>query len=191
MDLVNVLFLAFSLALDAMVVSSTNGIKEPGMKWWKALLIAFAFGFFQMAMPAIGYFAGFGFRDAISAAIPWIAFGLLLLLSLKCLVEFIRSRHEEEKEEEEKLSGLNLLFQAIATSIDALCVGFALLALSWSEALVSFSIIGGVTFALSLGMVYVGKLLGSKIDFFHRYAALISAIVFFGVGLKILLEGIL
>ena len=191
MDFVNVFTVALSLSMDAMVVGSTDGVEEPSMPWWKAMLIALAFGIFQTGMPIIGYFVGYGFRDMLSAAIPWIAFALLTLLSLKSLVEFIKSRKEEEGEAMKKVSFGNVIFQALATSIDALCVGFVFLNLAIAEAMLSFSIIGITTFVLSFGMVMLGKLLGSKIGWFRKNAAIISCIVFFAVGLKILLEGIL
>lgn len=196
MDFLDVFIVSISMSVDAMVVGSTDGLREPEIPWWKIALIALTFGFFQFAMPVIGYFVGYSFQAALEKAIPWIAFALLGLLAVKSLVEFIKERREskQEKEEEEaphKVSAANVLMQGVATSIDALCIGFVFLNYTIPNAILSFGIIGICTFVLSFMMIVLGKFLGSKIAFFRDYAGLFSAIVFFGVGLKILLEGIL
>lgn len=204
MDILNTLLLAVSMALDTMCVGAIDGLNEPKMKWYKLLIIGFAFGLFQFLMPVIGYFIGYGFKDQLESSIPWIAFSLLLLLSLKSLFEFFKGLkeskkeknessedNEDEKETKKKIGVLDIILQAIATSIDALCIGFIYIELSISNSLLVFGIIGVVTFFLSSCMIFLGKFLGSKIKILEKISNLLSAIVFFGVGLKILLESLL
>ena len=193
MDWVNVSIVSLSMSVDAMVVGSTDGLRERHMSIVKALLIAATFGLFQFGMPVLGYFVGYSFREALTAAIPWIAFALLSLLSAKSLVDFVKDRKNKDKEEveERKIKPMDIFFQGIATSIDALCIGFVFLGYAIPEAMLSFGVIGVSTFTLSFLMVMLGKFLGSKVDFFRDYASLISAITFLAVGIKILLEGIL
>ena len=192
MDWINVLSISVSMSIDAMVVGSADGLNEPQISVRKMLLIALAFGVFQFGMPTIGYFVGYAFKEALTVAIPWIAFSLLTLLAVKSFVEFIKDLKVKEEEKVAKtLRFPELMMQAVATSIDALCIGFVFLTYQVGEAMISFSIVGVTTFALSFLMVLLGKFLGTKIKIFQKYAGLFAAIVFFGIGLKILLEGIL
>ncbi len=181
------------MSADAMTVNATNGLREQNISKLKLLLAAFLFGVFQFVMPTIGYFIGYSFREQLETAIPWIGFALLTLLGIKCIVDWIkefRHRNDEKTEEEEakKITFGNLCIQAVATSIDALCIGFVYLSYEIGEALLIFGIIGITTFVLSFITGLFGKLIGKKLS---KWANLISGIVFIGVGLKILLEGIL
>ena len=195
MDWINALGLSVSLAVDATVVGSTDGLKEPQMRIIKAMLIALTFGLFQAVMPTIGYFIGISFRDYVVAYVPWIAFVLLLLLGVKSLVDFIleqrKAKKGEEAEEAHVLKVPEILYQGVATAIDALCVGFVYMESPIVEALGVFGIIGGGTFLFSFGGVLLGKFLGAKIVFFQRFSGLISAVIFIAIGTKILLQGIL
>ena len=192
MDWINVSLTSVSMAVDAMTVGAVDGIQEKRMRLWKVFLIALTFGIMQMLMPIIGYFIGYSFRDVLETYIPWIAFALLTLLSLKSLYDFIADRRKKgdgKKEREEKTIRIpEILLQGVATSIDALCIGFVYLDLEIPDAMLVFGTIGIVTFALS----FLTTLFGSKVaDKLEKWAGLISAVVFFAVGLKILLEGIL
>ncbi len=188
-DWVNTLLTSVSMSIDAMTVNATNGLKEKGMPIWKMILISLSYGVFQFIMPCIGYFVGYSFKEQLEKYIPWIAFALLALLSVKSLVEWIKEfKEKEEKIEEKKIGFLEVLWQDIATAIDALCIGFVYLELQIGEALIVFTIIGVVTFLLSLIAVLLAKQLAKYLE---KWAGLIAAIVFLAVGLKILLEGIL
>lgn len=180
-----------------MTVGAVDGIEHPSLKKRKIFFTAFLFGLMQALMPVLGYFIGYRFKDALNAYIPWIAFALLSFLGLKNLIEWIRDRkerkeirkkEEEVKKEEKDLKIPEIFVQSVATSIDALCIGFVYLNYGILEAMIVFGIIGGVTFVLSLFALFLGKKIGS---FLVDWAGLIAAIVFFGIGLKILLEGIL
>jgi putative Mn2+ efflux pump MntP len=177
-----------------MTVGATDGIREPDMKKRKLFFIAFIFGLFQFMMPVIGYFIGYSFQEQLEKYIPWIAFSLLTFLAVKNIIEWIKERREEKKNPScpasntKRLSVWEILTQGIATSIDALCIGFVYLDKAIPQAMLIFGIIGIVTFALSLLTTLLGKKVGMKLI---KWAGLIAGIVFFATGLKILLEGIL
>lgn len=181
-----------SMAVDCMTIGAADGVQHPEMKKRKIFFLSFIFGLFQGSMPIIGYFIGFSFRDALEKYIPWIAFGLLSLLGIKSIVSWIidrvKKKKGEEEEEKKELTIPTILLQGIATSIDALCIGFIYLSYPIPEAMLVFGIIGVVTFALSVLATFLGRLLGK---FLENWAELISGICFILVGLKILLESIL
>lgn len=190
-DWINTLLTSVSMSIDAMTVNATNGLKEKNMPIWKMILISLSYGIFQFIMPCIGYFVGFSFKEQLEKYIPWIAFTLLGLLAVKSLIEWIKEfkeRKEDEQVEEKKIGFLEVLWQDVATAIDALCIGFVYLELSIPNAMIVFTIIGVVTFILSFLSVLLAKQLAKYLE---KWAGLIAAIVFFAVGLKILLEGIL
>lgn len=190
LDWINIVLTSLSMSVDAMTVSAVDSIQEKNMKKTKSILIALVFGLFQFIMPIIGYFIGYSFKDILEAYIPWIAFSLLTLLSIKSLIDWIKDRKKKDEGEEvnKKISILEILVQGISTSIDALCIGFVYLNLNIANAMIVFSIIGITTFLLSLLTSIFGNLLANKLE---KWAGLIAAIVFLAVGLKILIEGLI
>lgn len=181
------------MAVDCMTVGATDGIKEKEMKKRKIFFIAFMFGLFQGIMPVIGYFIGFSFQKQLEKYIPWIAFTLLSILGIKNIIEWIKDKVKEKKgiqreEKEKSLTFITILLQALATSIDALSIGFVYLNYSIANALLVFLIIGVITFILSVGAIFLGKFVGK---FLEKWASLIAGFVFIAIGVKILLEGIL
>lgn len=190
LDWVNIVLTSLSMSVDAMTVSAVDSIQEKNMKKTKSILIALVFGLFQFIMPIIGYFIGYSFKDILEAYIPWIAFSLLTLLSIKSLIDWIKDRKKKDDGEEvnKKISILEILVQGISTSIDALCIGFVYLNLNIANAMIVFSIIGITTFLLSLLTSIFGNLLANKLE---KLAGLIAAIVFLAVGIKILIEGLI
>ena len=190
LDWVNIVLTSLSMSVDAMTVSAVDSIQEKNMKKTKSILIALVFGLFQFIMPLIGYFIGYSFKNILEAYIPWIAFSLLTLLSIKSLIDWIKDRKKKDEGEEvnKKISILEILVQGISTSIDALCIGFVYLNLNIANAMIVFSIIGITTFLLSLLTSIFGNLLANKLE---KWAGLIAAIVFLAVGLKILIEGLI
>lgn len=199
MDWLNIILVSISMSVDCMTIGATDGIQEPNMKKRKIFFIAFIFGLFQGMMPTIGYFVGYYFREKLEAYIPWIAFTLLCLLGIKNIFEWVKERikekkekenpsEEKEAEEKKKLTIPGILVQGIATSIDALSIGFVYLNYSITNAMIVFSIIAVVTFALSLLTIFLGKKVGKWLE---EWSGLIAGIVFIGIGLKILLESLL
>ena len=149
MDFFTILFIGIGLSMDACAVSLAKGMSlNPKQIKKYALILAFAFGFFQWLMPTIGYFAGSRFANSIQAFDHWIAFILLSLIGGNMIREGI---HQSKEENEEKLSSISfkdILLLAIATSIDALAVGvsFAFLKVNLFQATIT---IGCTTFILS------------------------------------------
>ncbi len=188
MNLVEVTFVSLSMAADAMSVNATNGISEKNINVLKLLFASVVFGIMQFVMPMIGYFIGYSFQSQLEKYIPWIAFTLLLLLGIKSIYSFIkemRRSKEEPVKEIKKVTIPMILVEGVATSIDALCIGFVYLDLIVSEALLVFGIIGIVTLVLSFICGFLGKFIGSILE---KYASLISGLIFIAVGIKILVE---
>lgn len=191
MDILQTLILSVSMAADTMCVGASDGIKENKIGYLKIAFIAFAFAFMQFIMPVIGYFIGFSFKDYLEEYIPWIAFVILTLLGIKSLYEGIKENinrkkdNKEEKEEEKKIGILEIFIQGIATSIDVLSIGFININLSINDAMITFSIIGIVTFVLSFLATALGKLIGTKIE---KIAPIISGLIFIALGLKFIIQ---
>lgn len=176
----NSFLLGAALAMDACAVSMADGLNEPNMKVYKVTLIAFMFGFFQALMPLIGYFIGHAVLTHIETFIPYIALVLLLFLGCKMIVEGVKNK--DEKEEIAKLTFLTLIFQSIATSIDALSVGFTFADYTINEALLCALIIAIVTFIICFAAVYIGKKFGDKLG---NKAIIFGGILLIGIGLEI------
>lgn len=188
MDYIEVLLTSVSMSLDAMTVNASNGLQEKDMPLKKMVIISLTFGIFQFLMPLIGYLIGSTFKEKIAKILPFIAFGLLLLLSIKSLIEWIKERKKEEESTAKRIGVTTVLLQGIATSIDALCIGFVYLYLDMTHALIAFGIIGITAFILPFLTILFAK---SIAKYLEKWAGLISSIVFLAIGLKILLESLL
>lgn len=185
--------LGVGLAMDAFSVSLANGLNEPKMPYVKIFGIAALFAIFQAAMPMIGWFlvttmvGVFGF---IEVFIPWIALGLLAFIGGKMLIDGIHECREcKDKQNGEceceatKTLGFGaLIVQAIATSIDALSVGFTLAEYDIIEALIAVAVIAIVTLGICLGGVLIGRCAGDKLA--GRAGIFGGAILIF-IGLEI------
>ena len=192
-DILTMILTSVSMSIDAMTVNATNGLEEKTIKQGKMVFLSFLFGLFQFGMPVLGYFVGQTFEQYVSAYIPWIGFGLLMLLGIKSLVDWIKENDERKKggsEEprEKEISVGRMFVEAIATSIDALCIGFAYMWLPIGEAMLFFGVIGITTFILSYLSILLAKWLAKWLQ---NWAGLLAAAVFMGIAIKILLEGLL
>lgn len=185
--------LGVGLTMDAFSVSIADGLNEPNMKKTKMVGIASTFAIFQFAMPMIGWICVHTIVekfDVFRYAIPWIALILLAFIGGKMIFENIRSRKnpEEEKRNTKTLGLIALLIQGIATSIDALSVGFTIAEYDVLKAVIACSIIGVVT----LGFCIIGLFFGKKISSrFSSYAELIGGIILIGIGLEIFISGMI
>ena len=188
MDWIEVLLTSVSMAVDATTVNAANGLEEPDMKVSKMAFIAGVFGLMQFLMPCIGYFIGYIFKSFLEAWIPWIGFILLTLLAIKTFIDWLKERKGEEEIEKKKIGFGTIMLQGVATSIDALCIGFVYLSLTIPYALLAFGIIGIVTFLMSFASVLLAKKVAGPLS---KWAGLLAAIIFLCIGIKILLEGIL
>ena len=192
-DILTMILTSVSMSIDAMTVNATNGLEEKTINQGKMVFLSFLFGLFQFGMPVLGYFVGQTFEQYVSAYIPWIGFDLLMLLGIKSLVDWIKETVERKKggsEEprEKEISVGRMFVEAIATSIDALCIGFAYMWLPIGEAMLFFGVIGITTFILSYLSILLAKWLAKWLQ---NWAGLLAAAVFMGIAIKILLEGLL
>ena len=196
-----VLLIGISLAMDAFAVSITDGLCYHNISKGKALAIPATFGVFQALMPIIGYFVAFGLSQAFTTVFDaidhWVAFILLALIGGKMLYDAIKEmRSPEEETRVKEFSITEVLLQGVATSIDALFVGISFAATaglkdSIPNTLLSVGIIGAVTFIISIVGVVIGVKLGKAFKKHASITEIIGSIILFGIGLKILIEGLI
>lgn len=184
----NSIMLGVGLAMDAFSVSLANGLHEPKMKKGRMSLIAGVFAFFQFAMPMIGWGCVHTIVQCFSMLekfIPWIALILLCFIGGKMLVDGIKGGDSEEN----SAVGLAALaVQGVATSIDALSVGFTISDHNWIMALVCCLLIAVVTFFLCFGGLEIGKHFGTKLA---GKAGVLGGVILVFIGLEIFITGIL
>lgn len=189
-------FIAFSivlgvgLAMDAFSVSLANGLKEPTMGVPKICLVGGAYAVFQALMPMIGWFCVHTIAERFKSFekfIPWIALLLLLYIGGEMLIDGIKSRKSSEEVALEKLTMKALFIQAVATSIDALSVGFTISKYSLFEATICNLIIAIVTFIISVVGVIIGKKVGTKLGW---KADVLGGVILIGIGLEIFITGV-
>ncbi len=182
----NAVSLGVGLSADAFTVSLANGLSEPNMESSKGVKVAATFGGFQALMPLIGWicvhtileiFSGF------SLVIPWIALGLLGFIGGKMIYEGIKG--EDGDSHSGTLTLKLLLAQGIATSIDALSVGFTIAEHTLPEAIISVLIIGAITFGICLAGINIGKKFGNRIA---GKATVIGGIILVLIGLEIFIS---
>ena len=185
---INSFFLGAGLAMDAFSVSLANGLNEPFMKRKKMVLIAGVFAFFQAAMPLLGWFCVHSllcYFKVFEKFIPWIALFLLCFIGGKMLYDGIKNKDCEECIV--KLTPLSLLIQGIATSIDALSVGFTIAEYSFWGAITSVLIIAAVTFVICYTGIILGKKFGTKLS---NKAQLLGGAILIFIGIEIFVTNI-
>ena len=186
--LINSVLLGVGLAMDAFSVSLANGLNEPGMNKGRMSLIAGVFALFQAAMPMAGWICVHTivqYFTRFEKLIPWIALILLCYIGGKMLLEGIKGEEGEDKAE--KLSIGALLIQGVATSIDALSVGFTIAEYNAVMALLCSVIIAVVTFAICIIGLILGKKFGTK---FANKATVFGGIILIGIGIEIFVTGV-
>ncbi len=182
----NSILLGVGLAMDAFSVSLANGLNEPKMKSGKLCGIAGVFAFFQFLMPLIGWVCVATVAQYFSVFekfIPWIALILLGFIGGKMLYEGIKNKGGECENPAVCFSAL--LVQGVATSIDALSVGFTISEYNWLEALVSCGMIGVVTFFICVVGLYIGKKAGTKLA---GKAGILGGAILIFIGLEIFIS---
>lgn len=186
----NSILLGIGLAMDAFSVSLANGLNEAKMLPCRMILIAGVFAVFQLLMPLIGWICVHTivqYFRAFEKLIPWIALALLGFIGGKMLREGISDRNEEVSEKGEVLSFGALMLQGIATSIDALSVGFAIADYDLASALLAAFLIGAVTFVICMGGLIIGKKAGTRLA---GKAGILGGVILILIGLEIFLGGI-
>ena len=185
----NSVLLGVGLAMDAFSVSLTNGLNEPDMKRGRMCGIAGVFAGFQALMPMLGWIC---VRTVVQyfvmfdKFIPWLALVLLVYIGGKMLIDGIRKKDSEEKEE--GIGAGALFLQGVATSIDALSVGFTIAGYGWIRALSSALIIAGVTFIICMAGLMIGKKFGTRLS---DRAQSVGGVILIVIGVEIFIKGIM
>ena len=181
--------LGIGLAMDAFSVSLANGLNEPKMKASKVCGVAGMFAFCQALMPLLGWLCIHTIAKTFTAFekfIPWIALALLVFIGGKMLIEGIKQGEEEG--EEPKCTGFWCwVVQGIATSIDALSVGFTISEYDVLHAIVCALIIAVLTFFICMAGVYIGKKFGTYLS---NKAQILGGVILIGIGIYIFVKGI-
>lgn len=189
----NSILLGVGLAMDAFSVSLANGLNEPAMKRQKMCGIAGVFAVFQALMPMTGWICVHTvvqYFTTFEKFIPWIALILLAYIGGKMLLEGIRQKEEADAEAEVETSGVGvkaLLIQGVATSIDALSVGFTIADYGFVKALVCALIIAAVTFVICMAGLMIGKQFGTKLS---NKAAILGGVILIFIGIEIFVTGV-
>lgn len=184
----NSILLGVGLAMDAFSVSLANGLNEPKMRKLKMCLVAFTFAFFQALMPLIGWVCVHTVVERFKAFekfIPWIALLLLCYIGGSMILDGIK--HKGDDAEKPKVGVVALLLQGIATSIDALSVGFTIANYDFLMACVSALIIALVTFVICTVGLIIGRKFGTK---FSSKATIFGGIILVLIGIEIFVTGI-
>lgn len=180
--------LGLGLAMDAFSVSLANGLNEPKMKWERMNLIALVFAVFQALMPLIGWICVHTiatYFKAFEKCIPYIALILLLYIGGKMVLEGIKG--EDEDTENKRLTLSELMIQGVATSIDALSVGFTIASYNFFMASICNLIIAIVTYVTCILGVILGKKFGTKLA---GKANILGGVILIAIGLEIFITGV-
>ncbi len=185
----NSILLGVGLAMDAFSVSLANGLNEPRMSRLRACSIAGTFALFQFLMPLLGWVCVHTLVEKFAAferLVPWIALALLAWIGGTMLREGLRGGDAEGE-----TSGVGfaaLMLQGVATSIDALSVGFTIAEYDALAAFVCSLVIAVVTFGICLGGLRIGRTVGTRLS---GKASILGGAILILIGLEIFLKGVL
>ena len=184
MNVFTIFALALALAMDAFAVAVTVGVVLPRLTFRPIFRLCWHFGFFQFIMPVIGWTVGLSVHQWLAAWDHWIAFGLLVGIGGKMIYESFFNKSPRQRGDPTR--GWSLILLSVATSIDALAVGFSMAMLGvnvWLPA-VMIGLVAGL-------MTFLGMLLGRQFKkHLGRRMELIGGAVLIAIGLKILLDHI-
>ena len=184
MSIIELIILSIGLAMDAFSVAICKGLSLTKIKVKDAIVVGLYFGIFQALMPVIGYLLGISFYDKITNIDHWIAFILLSCIGINMIREAIIIKEEEKND---SLNTKDMLILSIATSIDALAVGITF-AFFKVNLILAISLIGIITFIISIAGVKIGNVFGNK---YEKKAQIFGGIILILLGFKILLEHLL
>lgn len=182
MSVIELSILAVGLSMDAFAVSVCKGLSVEKVKVKHYFIVGSWFGGFQALMPAIGYLIGSAFERYITAVDHWIAFGLLVFLGVKMIIEAFEKGEEEAND---SFGFKAMLVLALATSIDALAVGVTFALLPNVNIVFAVLFIGVITFVLSAAGLKIGNVFGVR---FKNKAEIVGGVILVLMGVKILLS---
>jgi putative Mn2+ efflux pump MntP len=183
MDLLTITGIALALAMDAFAVALGAGVLLHPITGRQLFRLGFHFGLFQGGMPVIGWLAGVGLQRFVTVYAPWLAFGLLTFIGTRMIREAMHDDQETDRRRD-PTRGMTMVLLSVATSIDALAVGFSLSLLGvsiWTPALVIGLITAMVTVCGMLLGTRIGTRWGGRVE-------ILGGLVLIGIGLKILLH---
>jgi len=183
---INSILFGLGLAVDAFLISLSNGLKAPGLRCGKICAVAGVFALFQLIAPMIGWVCVHTVAvrfETFTEIAAWIAFAVLLYIGLKMFVEGLTKNSGEENAPKAGVAALFL--QALITSVDALSVGFASTGYTWQMALVCSVIIAAVTFCAYFSGFLLGRRFGTKIG---GKASVFGGIIFVLIGVEVLIS---
>lgn len=181
----NSILLGVGLAMDAFSVSLANGLNEPKMKNGRMVTMAGVFACFQAAMPLIGWICVHTvvqYFQSFEKLIPWIALILLCYIGGKMLKESLAGGEDEEEDGSKNVDMKQLMVQGVATSIDALSVGFTIAEYNLLMAVVCALLIAFVTFFICYGGIAIGKKFGTKLA---GKAGILGGVILIFIGIEI------
>ncbi|MDO4936910.1 MAG: manganese efflux pump MntP family protein [Sutterellaceae bacterium] len=189
-QLIEVFSIAVALSIDAMVVTLCWSVVQKRITLVHVLKFSLAFGIFQGIMPLTGWLAGDTISSFVSSWDHWLAFALLTYVAFNMFKEGLEDGSEEMDDETAHNNDIDwktLATLAVATSLDALAVGFSFAMadypIVWPSALIA-----GVCFVLTALSVWLGKRLGEKAAGYTNKLSFVGAAVLFAIGVKILLD---
>jgi len=185
-DILTVLILAVGLSMDSFAVSISCGLAEQKISFRHAAKISFSLAFFQGLLPVAGWYMGTEIKGYVEGVDHWIAFLLLLFLGGKMIWESFKN--DDQSERPDIYSWKHIITLSIATSIDALVVGFTYALASTQNIFGGAVIIGAVTFFFAMLGIRIGKDVGGS---FGSKVELLGGVILIGIGLKILIQHIL
>jgi putative Mn2+ efflux pump MntP len=185
MKLINIIAIAVALSMDAFAVSVTTGAILKQVSARQTFRLSWHFGLFQAMTPVIGWSAGLSVRTLIESYDHWVAFGLLAFVGTHMIREALRPRIPDETEKD-PTKGITLIMLSVATSIDALAIGFGLSMLNlniWISAV----IIGLVAGLVTMVGIHLGEKLG-YVSLLSRCSGVVGGIILLAIGVNILRE---
>lgn len=183
MDLLTVIILAIGLSMDSFAVSVGCGLAEQKISFRHAAKISFSLAFFQGILPIVGWYMGTGIKGYVEDIDHWIAFFLLAFLGGKMIRDSFKTVDEDDLSD--IYSWKHIITLSIATSIDALVVGFSYALASTRNIFGGAIIIGAVTFFFAMLGIRIGKDVGCS---FGPKVELLGGIILIAIGLKIVLQ---
>ena len=199
MGILQIIVVALGLSMDAFAVAVSLGlavaalpVKKAGAKFsdelfTRAVMVGLYFGFFQAAMPIIGFVAGGVFAQRLEVYSSWIAFAVLGILGGKLILSSLSKGETLDTKNESLLKPVSMLSLAVATSVDALAVGVSMAFLQTSIVIMA-AIIGVITFVMSAAGVFIGNIFGAK---YKKPAEFFGGICLVIIGLNMLRQAFL
>lgn len=182
--MLEIVFVAFSLALDAAAVSVSVSAACPQGGAKQALRLGLWFGTFQFLMPLLGFHLGQALTSRLSALAPWLAFALLTYIGGKLLWDAFSPLRPGLALPPRGLTTPRLFLLAVATSLDALATGVSLAVMAHPLWL-SCAVIGATAFALSLFASLAGRGFGRR---FRRVSAALGGAALLVIAARFLLR---